>query len=429
MGNLSIGTIYRYSSSNPVDVEIIDELPNLMFHTRTIGQNKPLLEAGINPIGLVKTNTGNRTPAILITSSTHKQGSRETPWQDQFDVDNGYIKYFGDNKSISDPGRAPGNKLILDQFLLHNSFRVEDRINAVPFVFFRSVKVGDRVKGNRVFQGVGLVRSAKLVTQYQKDIGYFTNYVFDFDVLDMRHEHELFSWEWISARRDPEISNEGALKLAPKSWKEWVQDGQISRDRILRRVHRRLNVSKFDQLPNKGSREEKCLAEIYDFYEGKKHHFELLAAKVVASIIRQTGGFYHEGWITQGSGDGGIDFVGRIDLGSGFAKVEVIVLGQAKCESYSKPTNGVHLARTVARLKRGWIGAYVTTSFFSEPSQVEISEDQFPLITVNGFELARETLKLAELSGSNSVIEYLGKLDLSFPENIEKKRPEDILGR
>ena len=60
---------------------------------------------------------------------------------------------------------------------------------------------------------------------------------------------------------------------------------------------------------------------------------------------------------------------------------------------------------------------------------MEISEDQFPLITVNGFELARETLKLAELSGSNSVIEYLGKLDLSFPENIEKKRPEDILGR
>jgi hypothetical protein len=190
-----------------------------------------------------------------------------------------------------------------------------------------------------------------------------------------------------------------------------------------------LNVSKFDQLPVKSSREEKCLAEIYDFYDGRKHHFELLASKVVANIIRQSGGSYHEGWITQGSGDGGIDFVGRIDLGTGFAKVEVVVLGQAKCESYSTPTNGVHLARTVARLKRGWIGAYVTTSFFSERSQVEISEDQYPLITVNGFELARETLKLAELGGSNSVIEYLENLDLSFSENIEKKKPEDILGR
>lgn len=429
MGNLSIGTIYRYSSSNPVDVEIIDDLPNLMFYTQTTGQNKALLEAGINPIGIVKTNAGNRTPAILITSSTHKQGSRETPWQDQFDVDNGYIKYFGDNKNISDPAKAPGNKLILDQFLLHNSFKVEDRMKAVPFLFFRSVKVGERVKGNRIFQGAGLVKSAELVTQYQKDIGYFTNYVFEFDVLDMQHEHELFSWDWISARRDPKVSNEEALKLAPKSWKLWVERGEISRDQILRRVHRNLNVSKLDQLPIKGSREEKCLADIYRFYDGKKHHFELLALKVVANIVRQTSGSYYEGWVTQGTGDGGIDFVGRIDLGSGFAKVEVIVLGQAKCESYSKPTNGMHLARTVARLKRGWIGAYVTTSFFSEPSQREISEDQYPLITVNGLELSRETLKLAESNGSNSVLEYLETLDRNFPDYIEKGKPEEILGR
>ena len=116
-------------------------------------------------------------------------------------------------------------------------------------------------------------------------------------------------------------------------------------------------------------------------------------------------------------------------MGTGFAKVEVIVLGQAKCESYSTPTNGIHLARTVARLKRGWVGAYVTTTFFSERSQMEISEDQFPLITVNGLELARETLKLAELDGSDTVKDYLGKLDSSFPEYIEKKKPEDILGR
>ena len=429
MGNLTIGTIYRYGSTNPVDVEMIDQIPILFFHTYTPGQNKPLLEAGINPIGVVKTQSGNRTPAILITSSTHKQGSRETPWQDAFDVDNGYIKYFGDNKNISDPGNAPGNKLILEQFLLHNSSNIEDRLNAVPFVFFRSVKVGDRIKGNRIFQGIGLIRSAELVTQYQKDIGYFTNYVFEFDILDMRHEHELFSWEWISARRNPKISNEIALKLAPKSWKVWVESGQISRDRIIRRVHRSLNVSKLDQLPIKGSREEKCLAEIYNFYDGKKHHFELLALKVVANIVRQTGGSYYEGWVTQGSGDGGIDFVGRIDLGSGFAKVEVIVLGQAKCESYSTPTNGVHLARTVARLKRGWIGAFVTTSFFSERSQMEISEDQYPLITVNGFELSKETLKLAELNGSNSVLEYLETLDMNFPDYIEKRKPEDILGR
>jgi len=429
MSALTVGTIYRYSSSNPVDIQSIDGLPNLLFHTNTPGENKALLEAGINAIRAVKTADGPRTPAILISSSTHKQGSKETPWQDEFDVDNGYIKYFGDNKSISDPSKAPGNAYILEQFLLHRSNDYESRLRAVPFIFFKSIKVGERVKGNRVFQGVGLLNSAELVTQYQKDIGYFTNYVFEFDVLDMRKDFEIFSWEWISARRNPKLTNLETLKLAPKSWQVWVAEGEISRDKLKRRIHKITAVGKQDQLPAQGSREDKCLGEIYKFYDGRKHHFELLSSKVVANIIRQSGGSYKEGWITQGSGDGGIDFVGRIDLGSGFSKVEVIVLGQAKCEAYSTPTNGVHLARTVARLKRGWIGAYVTTSFFSEKSQLEISDDSYPLITVNGLELAKETLKLVELTGSTSVIDFLESLDKTYADYVEKKRPEDILDR
>jgi hypothetical protein len=429
MSALTIGTIYRYSSSNSVDIPIIDDLPNLLFHTNTVGENKALLEAGINPIRAVKTSEGLRTPAILISSSTHKQGSKDTPWQDEFDVDNGYIKYYGDNKTIGDPSKAPGNSTILEQFLLQRNNSLESRLKAVPFIFFKSVKVGDRVKGNRVFQGLGLLNSAELVTQYQKDIGYFTNYVFEFDVLDMRKDFEIFSWEWISSRRNPSLSTSSTLSLAPKSWQSWVAEGEISRDKLIRRIHKITAVSKQDQLPTPGSREEKCLGEIYKFYDGKKHHFELLASKVVAYLIRQSGGVYKEGWITQGSGDGGIDFVGRIDLGLGFSKVEVIVLGQAKCEAYSTPTNGVHLARTVARLKRGWIGAYVTTSFFSERSQYEISEDSYPLLTVNGLVLSRETLKLVESTGSSSVVDFLEGLDRTYPDYIEKKRPEDVLDR
>jgi hypothetical protein len=429
MGSLTIGTTYRYSSSNDVSIPIIDDLPNLLFETNTPGQNKTLLEAGINPIRAIKSIDGSRTPAILISSSTHKQGSKDTPWQDEFDVDNGYIKYYGDNKSIGDPSKAPGNSYILDQFLLHKNNSVESRLMAVPFIFFKSIKVGDRVKGNRIFQGVGLLSSAELVTQYQKDRGYFTNYVFEFDVLDMRKDFEIFSWDWISARRNPQLSNKATLELAPKSWQSWVAKGEISRDKLIRRIHKITAVSKEDQLPIIGSREDKCLGEIYKFYDGKKHHFELLASKVVANLIRQSGGIYKEGWITQGSGDGGIDFVGRIDLGLGFSKVEVIVLGQAKCEARLKPTNGVDLARTVARLRRGWIGAYVTTSFFSEKSQQEISEDSYSLITVNGLELAKETLKLVELTGSSSVINLLEELDRTFPDCIAKKRPEEVLDR
>ena len=40
-------------------------------------------------------------PAILISSSTHKQGSKDTPWQDEFDVDNGWFGIAVPTKTTS----------------------------------------------------------------------------------------------------------------------------------------------------------------------------------------------------------------------------------------------------------------------------------------------------------------------------------------
>ncbi len=36
-------------------------------------------------------------------------------------------------------------------------------------------------------------------------------------------------------------------------------------------------------------------------------------------------------------------FFSKVNLGTGFGGVDVIVLGQAKCEALDKPTNGVAL--------------------------------------------------------------------------------------
>jgi hypothetical protein len=54
-------------------------------------------------------------------------------------------------------------------------------------------------------------------------------------------------------------------------------------------------------------------------------------------------------------------------------------------------------------------------------------EDQFPLLTVNGYELARETLILQEESGASSLIEFLDELDKSYSDMLHNRRPEDIL--
>jgi hypothetical protein len=196
---------------------------------------------------------------------------------------------------------------------------------------------------------------------------------------------------------------------------------------LRRQVIKHQSVPKSEQLPDGKSREFKCLMEIYNHYSHHKHGFEILASKVVANHLSRTSSAYLEGWITRGSGDGGVDFVGRLDLGSGFSKVKVIVLGQAKCENPSKPTSGVHISRTVARLKRGWIGAYVTTSFFSEPMQREIMEDQYPLLMINGLELAREVLILLERSGMNSLTDYLKEIDSEYIHRISARAPEEIL--
>jgi len=87
----------------------------------------------------------------------------------------------------------------------------------------------------------------------------------------------------------------------------------------------------------------------------------------------------------------GIDFVCRLDVGDPggqLSRTPLVVLGQAKCQK--SPISAPDLARVVARLQRGWMGAYVTTSVFSEPAQLELAEDKYPLVLINGKRLAQE---------------------------------------
>ena len=102
-------------------------------------------------------------------------------------------------------------------------------------------------------------------------------------------------------------------------------------------------------------------------------------------------------------------------------------MGQAKCEKPTSPTNGVHLARTVARLRRGWIGVYVTTSYFSEASQAEVIEDQYPLLLVHGLRLARELRELMLESGFSGMKNYLEYIDSLHDGWLQQRRAEEIL--
>lgn len=147
--------------------------------------------------------------------------------------------------------------------------------------------------------------------------------------------------------------------------------------------------------------------------------------EVTRKVIEENGAKCIPGWVTQQSADHGIDYVMRLDVGNDeLSGIRIIVLGQAKCTDPQKPTNGRDIARTVARLKRGWIGAYVTTSYFSESVQKEVNEDNYPLMMINGLKVA-QIVQEELYKNKMELVDYLDSLEIK--SSRFNGDPEDIL--
>jgi hypothetical protein len=427
MSKLLIKEIFRYGRPYSATPETIGNVKNHFAASKLDGAAMVLLEKGISPIAAVKAKDGKRTPVIIIRSSPHKIGSETTPWQDVFDIDNGHIRYYGDNKEPGqDAAAAPGNKALLEAFERYNDG--DHRDASVPLLFYKAVSRNGSAKGYIQFNGFGIITGVELITQYDRKLDRtFSNYAFNFHVFSLAKDNEQFDWRWINDRRDNTLTLDETLRYAPASWKQWMKEGNKALEKTRRRVSKLLVVSKEEQVPIKGSQEEKILIEVYKYYHQKKAIFEGLAAEVAAKIFRQTVGRYKAGWITPSTSDGGADFYGRVDLGAGFGRAKLIVLGQAKCESLNTPTNGNHIARTVARLRRGWVGAYVTTSYFSEAAQREVIEDEYPIMLVNGKRLAETILTMLHDEGYSSLTKLLDELEAKYKDLVQIRKPDELL--
>lgn len=427
---LKIGTIYRMPRPQQKDVPTVDGLPNFYYESNTPNVGFEF-QRGIHNVQTISLNNGGkRSPLIIISSTPRKAGSEDTPWHDRYDADHGFVKYYGDNKYFDNPRRpedAPGNKVLLDLLKHYHSEDLDDRLeNAVPIIFFEKCTYEGRPKGNAIFHGFGVLESAELVTQYDRHHRYFANYMFTFCIFSLAGDNEQFSWQWIKDRCNPALTNFETMKHAPASWKQWVGKGKDCLHLVRRSVSGRGLVIERQQIPSDMS----MLNRIYGFYGGRtsnkdKHDFEYLAMEATVKTIEESGAKCVPGWITKTSGDGGVDFVLRIDIGHDeLASVRIIVLGQAKCTDPSKPVNGKDIARTVARMKRGWIGAFVTTSYFSEPVQQEVKEDSYPLLMINGAKLA-DIVDRVLFENKQTLDEYLESLKSKYKVMI--RIPEDIL--
>ncbi|MDG4822721.1 restriction endonuclease [Asanoa sp. WMMD1127] len=136
---------------------------------------------------------------------------------------------------------------------------------------------------------------------------------------------------------------------------------------------------------------------------------------------------YRDGWLTRSGGDGGVDFVGRLDVGTTGSNTPLVVLGQAKCVSSKTSIGADQVARVVARLRRGWIGVYVTTGVFSRQAQIEIIDDQYPLVLVNGRELVEQVVQLAATDHGTDIDALLSRITDEYEGAVTHRRPEEIL--
>jgi restriction endonuclease Mrr len=76
---------------------------------------------------------------------------------------------------------------------------------------------------------------------------------------------------------------------------------------------------------------------------------------------------------------------------------------------------------------RGYIGVYVTTSYFSDRCQREVIEGKFPIILINGQRVAKEVMALMHANGYSSVTKYLDYIDSLHYQKIMQRDPEEIL--
>ncbi|MFI0799851.1 restriction endonuclease [Amycolatopsis lurida] len=427
---VKVGEILRYSSTKDPSEPEVDGYRNFFHVTALEGASRVQLERGIDSPASITAPEGARRPVVLIRSSPWKAGSEQTPWHDVFDLNNGHVRYFGDHKAdIVEPvGQTVGNRSLLAAWEFHHAPTAESRRFAVPLMVFRSVRRNNRPKGHVEFCGFGIVERAERVVQWSRNgDSTFVNYVFDLALLDLTAEDDQLDWAWVNERRGAESSIDRTLELAPESWRRWVREGSTALPRLRRRVARAAVHKVADQRPAKGGTEDADLHAIYRYFDGRKHDFEYIASAIAARVIRRHGIAYREGWLTRPSQDGGTDFVGRLDVGTGMAVTKLVVLGQAKCVKPESTISADQVARVVARLQRGWIGVYVTTGAFSEAAQLEIVEDRYPIVLINGLLLAQQIRELANEDHRGDLKDCIAALTAGSGVEVVHRRPEEIL--
>lgn len=368
-----------------------------------------------------------RVPLINFHCNPFKEDEEQTPWRDMIFQDEGRVIYNGDNKDASlHANETFGNKQVLSVLNLYSSKDPKERAKTPPILVTKTIKINGKT-GYRKFIGYGVIESNPvLVQQYEKGTDkVFSNYQFKVALLTLG-DSGMFDWGWIDDRRDPKIDESNCNTKAPKAWLDWIKYGNSSLENV------RLNIKSYKVLSDSEQRDyseknQRVINDLLNVYypnatvDGVR--FEALASFITTLFFDRYN--YHRGWITVGTGDRGVDFVGRLDIGDDdFSKTSLIVLGQSK--RYKKPISGERLTRVASRMTRGYIGVVVTLDTFTKQAQQEINDDKLPIILINGKKVSE--LLLNYMNKTNRTLKSIvEEQDLWAKNNLGTEHYETIL--
>jgi hypothetical protein len=371
----------------------------------------------------------NRTPLINFHTNPFKEDEDQSPWRDLIFQEDGRVLYNGDNKSSEkNANETMGNKKVLENLPLYYSKKRSDRLKAPPIFVTKTIKIGNKT-GFRQFIGVGIINNPPiLIQQYEKGTNnVFTNYQYEITLISLAPE-DTFNWDWIDDRREKSISDEDSLKNAPKNWKKWVENGAEVVSKIQLKIKSYRLISEIEQrdLQPKNKKIVDDLLNIHypdPIKDGLR--FESLASFITTLYFSDKN--YHRGWITVGSGDRGVDFVGRLDIGhDSFSNTSIIVLGQSK--RYKNSISGERLTRVASRMTRGYIGVVITLDVFTKQAQEEIKDDKLPIILINGKKVSELLLTYINKSGK-TLSDIVNEQDEWAKDNLGTLHYESILNQ
>ena len=416
-----IGQVFRVSHAQK-DSRLQSPYPDLRQVTKGRHERGLDPQKGMFFFKLTRDPDGQlRRPAFIFYSSNRRRSSESNPWLDVIDADRGYALYHGDNRSRNRaPLDARGNSHFMDIVDQYADPALRDL--APPVLLFEHVVVRGKATGFRQFSGFGVPTNIRIQAQASQD-GHFANLAIELALFSVDAEDGLFDWSWIDDRRDGSLSATEANRLAPRAWHTWVKHGEAALDRIRRNVLRSQVMLPSAQR-NFESEGHEILAEVVSYYSSSPHQFEGLASLIAQRVL---GPSCRRGWITKRSGDGGIDFVSRLDVGARFSTASLVVLGQAKVRHPDRGlVSGNDLARVTARLQRGWLGVFVTTGVFSEQAQSEVKMDGYPLVLINGQAVALELRKELAKTGLR-LREILERESEWYASNVSSLPAEHVL--